>query len=312
MKIGKIVSVVLAAAVMVFYFVGSAMALFTNIGSSAAPVERLIKSVTAYIKEHPNDAKGYYTLGRVHYLAFSMKSAKLVVWQAVDETGKKLLGLGDQFPLGSSLTEEQLKAHLKSALENYHKAIAMDGKNGLYHLGLACAMEQGAAMADKVGLIPREPVATKPSTDEEQKAAAKFEVIIKKLGDKDIKTRDAASEELRKQIVEAIPCLLRHLNDNDAEVKMRVAKLIDSYWLEQTIASYLEAYKLALEESLKNEDFPDAYFSVGYEAGDSYIRLVKARGETEVEKKQIEEIQKFSKTFRKFMKRQDEVGFKRT
>lgn len=39
-----------------------------------APVERLIANATAYIQEHPKDAEGYYTLARIHYLAFINKS----------------------------------------------------------------------------------------------------------------------------------------------------------------------------------------------------------------------------------------------
>jgi len=38
------------------------------------PVERLIDNATTYIREHPNDASGYYTLARIHYLAFMNKS----------------------------------------------------------------------------------------------------------------------------------------------------------------------------------------------------------------------------------------------
>ena len=38
---------------------------------SPAPVDRLIQNTQAYIDEHPDDATGYYTLGRIHYLAFS-------------------------------------------------------------------------------------------------------------------------------------------------------------------------------------------------------------------------------------------------
>ena len=38
------------------------------------PTERLIESATAYIREHPNDAGGYNTLGRIQYLAFVNKS----------------------------------------------------------------------------------------------------------------------------------------------------------------------------------------------------------------------------------------------
>ncbi|UCG49227.1 MAG: hypothetical protein JSU94_05475 [Phycisphaerales bacterium] len=40
-----------------------------------APVERLIKNATAYIKENPKDPHGYYTLARIHYLAFANGAA---------------------------------------------------------------------------------------------------------------------------------------------------------------------------------------------------------------------------------------------
>ena len=54
---------------------------------SAAPVERLVKNATAYIKEHPGDAKGYYILGRVHYLAWSLKSGRIPHYSAGRDTG---------------------------------------------------------------------------------------------------------------------------------------------------------------------------------------------------------------------------------
>lgn len=41
---------------------------------SYVPAERLINNATAYVQEHPQDASGYYTLGRIHYLTFVNKS----------------------------------------------------------------------------------------------------------------------------------------------------------------------------------------------------------------------------------------------
>jgi hypothetical protein len=38
------------------------------------PVDRLIENTMAYIREHPQDASGYYTLARIHYLAFINKA----------------------------------------------------------------------------------------------------------------------------------------------------------------------------------------------------------------------------------------------
>jgi hypothetical protein len=52
------------------------------------PVERLIENATAYIQQDPNDASGYYTLGRIHYLAFVNK-AFLV--GAFDENSSKTI-----------------------------------------------------------------------------------------------------------------------------------------------------------------------------------------------------------------------------
>lgn len=38
------------------------------------PVDRLIENATAYTQQDPNDASGYYILGRIHYMAFVYKS----------------------------------------------------------------------------------------------------------------------------------------------------------------------------------------------------------------------------------------------
>ena len=42
-----------------------------------APVERLIANTTAFVKENPENAHGYYTLGRIHYLAFVNKASQV-------------------------------------------------------------------------------------------------------------------------------------------------------------------------------------------------------------------------------------------
>jgi hypothetical protein len=40
------------------------------------PVNRLVANATAYVKENPTDANGYYVLGRIYYLAFSNKTVQ--------------------------------------------------------------------------------------------------------------------------------------------------------------------------------------------------------------------------------------------
>lgn len=44
------------------------------------PVDRMIENATAYIAEEPNDPSGYYTLARIHYLAFANKAFLVGTW----------------------------------------------------------------------------------------------------------------------------------------------------------------------------------------------------------------------------------------
>jgi hypothetical protein len=172
-----------------------------------APVDRLVKNAEAYIKENPKDASGYYVAGRVHYLAWSIKTGMVPVWR-LDEEGKAVKpqvvpdahvhSSDDQaryneaqrralkeFKVESArdlkredrrafwnrtreiqqqlqkegwkpkgLDQKQLDHHAASACRRFREAIALDPKNGLYHLGLASVTEQYAERAAKTGLDP--------------------------------------------------------------------------------------------------------------------------------------------------------------
>jgi hypothetical protein len=158
-----------------------------------APVDRLIANTTAYIKEKPNNAHGYYTLARIHYLAFANKSGLVGAFE--NETPPKIprdwllggfLAIARQnhakemtlkeFGYDSTndipyeprqrfhqavkqkreeleergwmperiSNEKELIEHAAAALENFRKAIELDAKNALYHLGRASLLEQYA------------------------------------------------------------------------------------------------------------------------------------------------------------------------
>jgi hypothetical protein len=177
-----------SVALIVLFFGGPAGAMFA--APTPAPIDRLIANTTAYIREKPNDAHGYYTLARIHYLAFVNKS-KLVPtfgrealpkvaedWQGPDvvhmarhrraeELALKDLGytstrdipreertkfyearkqkrkeLEEQGWAPEKLAENELTMHAGAALENFQKAIELDSRNALYHLGLASLLEQ--------------------------------------------------------------------------------------------------------------------------------------------------------------------------
>jgi len=155
-----------------------------------APIDRLIRNTTAYIKEKPKDAKAHYTLARIHYLAFIHNCAQVSVfdeetppnvsprlfdghlpiskfWRHATELALKEFGydsedripkekkrqfealaahytkdLKDKNWTPNAFTKNELAQHAAQAAENFRKAIELDPKNALYHLGLASLLEQ--------------------------------------------------------------------------------------------------------------------------------------------------------------------------
>ncbi|MCY2950828.1 MAG: hypothetical protein NTU53_02495 [Planctomycetota bacterium] len=116
------------------------------------PVERLIRNIGAYIQEHPDDAMGYYTLGRVHNLAFSLKQQNL----RAREQDEKLPAIPDMFnripAAAPRLDEKALRQHLLASIENYNRALAKEADNPLFHLGLASVLD--TALDGKLDLTP--------------------------------------------------------------------------------------------------------------------------------------------------------------
>ena len=56
------------------------------------PVDRLIRNTETFIKEHPEDPSGPYTLARVHYLAFALQAKQLAAFE-----NEKVANLPDNF-----------------------------------------------------------------------------------------------------------------------------------------------------------------------------------------------------------------------
>jgi hypothetical protein len=129
------------------------------------PIDRLIANTSAYIKEHPEDAMGPYTLARIHYLAFATRSAQFRTFQgpgqlpSIEDTfGKVVSPPSANAP--RAWTDEQLREHLRSSLENYQKALKMNPGNGLFHLGLASVSESAFTSGLKLEAIPGERAAS--------------------------------------------------------------------------------------------------------------------------------------------------------
>lgn len=128
--------------------------------SEAVPVERLVENVSRYVKEHPDDAEGYYTLGRIHSLAFARGGDKVEVIPAgstFKRNKPELPGFAgyDSIQVVRDKADEAPKdetlAHLQASVRAYAQACTMAPKNGLYLLGFGWMLEQGAPFAAKAG-----------------------------------------------------------------------------------------------------------------------------------------------------------------
>jgi hypothetical protein len=115
------------------------------------PVERLIKSAQVYLDKHPDDAEAHYTMGRIYYLAFSMKRLKIPGFLSYDEnTMSRTIPdfMRDWGPNNGNEQEVEtdaavLLSYADHAKQEFQKAIKLDSKQkSLYVLGLASLIDE--------------------------------------------------------------------------------------------------------------------------------------------------------------------------
>jgi hypothetical protein len=111
----------------------------------SVPVERLEKKADAYLTAHPEDAQAWYTLGRIHYLAFIMKSDQLNAFEGNEGDAPQLHHFQRSPDSDSKPVEpkpETAARHVSEALRCYNKAISLKVGDGLSLLGKASLLDQ--------------------------------------------------------------------------------------------------------------------------------------------------------------------------
>ena len=220
----------------------AAGAKWAQIGADV-PVSRLIANVGAYVRVHPNEARGWYALGRVHSLAFAQTDAKMPVYykrdlgphRAAHPTTANSPLPPDELPefYGPNSSMEgkyqikppdwkrQWKAesrlHLLESLRSYQRATTLAPNNGLYWLGLGWMLEQARDAQAHGGSNPDALTANAPD------------------------------------------------------------------WSQQAIAAYQRAYELTYPEDSKQERRGPTPDIISQEAGEGMLRLMKGRALTPTE-----------------------------
>lgn len=235
-----------------------------------APVDRLITNTAAYIAEHPEEADGYYRLGRIHYLAFATRAAMVM-------------------SLDSSKTPEPAGERL---VWNYIHRMRSDRarKCALKELGYGSAAEVPADKRDefyelhakKVGQLtdegwkPEELTAGQ-AAGHAGKAAENFKKAIAMDNENGLYNLGLAS--LYEQYVEFLK----------EKGVMLVPKEFRQLILHKAREIYYTAYKLSIRTDLKHKYRPLKGLGslVGYEAGRAVVRLLEADEELTRDEKSV-------------------------
>ncbi len=278
-----------------------------------APVDRVVRNLSAYTQEHPDDADGWYALGRAHSLAFSRKVDQIpVIGMRDEDTPSNILmddgipGAGPRktwnSPPGRGLSEEERLAHLKSAAEAFGRALAFTEwtprtyyHRGHFHMSLAYLLESGSDFAGRVDLVPDAP----PLYEATKEEIERYTEAVQRLADQE--TRKEAQDQLREGSRAAAFVLNQHRDADDPGLRDLIRALLADYWRERAMAHYLDAFRASFGPDMSK----DTHFGGGlrelvtHEAAQSYLRLVRNRGERASDRANVEEVSEGLKKLKK-------------
>lgn len=261
-------------------------------------VDRLIANITQFTKEHPDDANGHYTLGRVHSLAFTRKADAVPCFgtrrgeqlpRLYDDGTPKAGPRDDRFGRGEEpreLAEDELIEHLQRGLLAFERALELDDKTALHHISYAFVLERGAGFAGRVDTLPGlDADAPIPDAQLERLTEA-----VEQLADD--AQRDAAIEQLREAGETGYIVAFRNRDHESEDASDALHTLLQTHWRLAAEQSYLRAFRLTLQDDLRYTGpvFGGPSDFVSHEAGEGYLRLVEQRGEHKADAPNVSEV----------------------
>ncbi len=265
---------------------------------STAPVARLVANLTAYVEEHPEDPHGYFLLGRVHGLAFALKSRTVCYWKE-DARGlpditkdqfQNVISRRSRGDASSQPTFAELLMHAGEAVRNLERAVELNRDSALYRLSLASVLEDGTELDGRADVLPKidgSSPSTQPTKEDRR--------LIRQLGDRDPEVRVKAEADARERLDALGLLLYAARDDTNVEIKRAARKLLREYWRDRALEQYFVAHQRSIDQDMKWEEQPITGLGslISYEAGTAYVRLMKARGvKDETEQKQLDLVEK--------------------
>lgn len=248
----------------------------TFLGPTYAPVERLIANTTAFVKENPKNAHGYYTLARIHYLAFINKAS--VVGVTNEDSPPSI---APDWLLGDFVFMTRWYRARELTLEQW-------GYSSISDIPRKEAFKFHDAVQKKEQQLEKEGWRPERLKDEElvNHAANAMRNFRKAISlDQNNGLYHLGMASLLEQYVE----FLGEIKPNYLPEEFR------SIILNRSRDIYYKAYKLSIRNELKRKQQPTRGLRslVGYEAGKGYVRVVKAdKSMPEAEKERLAKVEK--------------------
>lgn len=250
----------------------SHVALAIFIQPTGAPVERLLANATAFTEEHPDDPHGYYVLGRLHYLAWSLNTGTLP--QPYTRQDGKPVALTDHtvhlYLSGARHQEAQRRVKEETGVEDVN-ALDDVARAAFYRR----VNEVTRALRQENWTPPPRP--TVEQRDGHADAALKnFRIAIDKDGDNGLYHLGIAS--LAEQYApRAAERKLAFEGDEPAATEEVALK----QWRSAALKHYERAYNLSKQEDAAREHRPITGIEslVSYEAAQAYPRVAGEVGD---------------------------------
>lgn len=223
------------------------------------PVDRMIANATAYIAEEPNDPTGYYTLARIHYLAFINKAY--------------LVGTFNQDVPPSIIAYWWWEDYLQGARRAEATRIALE------EFGLESTQEltneNRSAFYDRVYAIEATLVENKWQPEQPTS-----EELVGHVGAAQWNFNRAIALDPNNALYYLGQASLgeQYLDYFDQTSPAAMPAAIKTIMLDGVKATYLLAYNLSLDEDLALESLPISGVRgiISYEAGSAFVRLWEA------------------------------------
>ena len=298
-----------------FFLLVPVVAVWAKSPMMPEPVDKVVAAVEKkYIAAHPDDPYGYYVVGQAHGLACLRDSVTIpmradssenyVPWAAHDPLANSLL----YYMRGKALSDDERIEHATQAILSQRKAAALGEKDALYHLALGDALANGAPLAARLGMPPGSATtrpATQPGmawsaapTTQPMTAARKAQLdrLIAQLADDSFTVREQAQRQLSRLWRDAVPLLAKHFDDPDAEIRVRIGKVLVDAWRDEAAAEYWRAFELAMDGGHTPSELSKRHGKdeIAALAARGYAAILKERGPDPDEKAHAERAQKYT------------------